>query len=233
MLGAIIGDIVGSRWEFNPTNDYNFEWMSNENGFTDDTICTVAVADAILHNSEDFGKYIHEWCRKYPNPMGSYGGRFALWVRSDNPQPYNSLGNGSSMRVSPVAWAANDLEFKYLLDVAEKSAACSHNHPEGIKGAQTVALAIQYGIELPCYHPNFTQLDITSISEKKMLSIGLMKLVRELYLLHCGLLVKAHRLRMLCGKQLVLGLMLIPSELLSVVLQKQSGGFPTRCNFKQ
>ena len=121
MLGAIIGDIVGSRWEFNSTNDYNFEWLSDENGFTDDTICTVAVADAILHNSEDFGKYIHEWCRKYPHPMGGYGGRFAQWVRSDNPQPYNSWGNGSAMRVSPVAWAAIDLEFKYLLDVAEKS----------------------------------------------------------------------------------------------------------------
>ena len=165
MLGAIIGDIVGSRWEFNSTNDYNFKWMSDENGFTDDTICTVAVADAILHNSEDFGKYIHEWCNRYPNPMGSYGGRFAQWVRSDHLQPYNSFGNGSAMRVSPVAWAANDLEFKYLMDLAEKSAACSHNHPEGIKGAQTVALAIQYGIELPCYHPNFTQEHVKELVE--------------------------------------------------------------------
>jgi len=165
MLGAIIGDIVGSRWEFNPTNDYNFEWLSDENGFTDDTICTVAVADAILHNSEDFGKFIHEWCRKYPHPMGGYGGRFAQWVRSDNPQPYGSYGNGAAMRVSPVAWAANDLEFKYLMDMVEKSAACSHNHPEGIKGAQTVALAIQYGIELPCYHPNFTQEHVKELVE--------------------------------------------------------------------
>ena len=165
MLGAIIGDIVGSRWEFNPTNDYNFEWLSDENGFTDDTICTVAVADAILHNSENFGKYIHEWCNRYPNPMGTYGGRFAQWVHSDHPQPYNSFGNGSAMRVSPVAWAANDLEFKYLMDKAEKSAACSHNHPEGIKGAQTVALAIQYGIELPCYHPNFTQEHVKELVE--------------------------------------------------------------------
>lgn len=156
MLGAIIGDIVGSRWEFNPTNDYNFEWQSLENGFTDDTICTVAVADALLKGS-DFGESIHEWCNRYPNPMGGYGGRFAQWVRRNNPQPYNSFGNGSAMRVSPVAWAANELEFKYLMDMAEKSAACSHSHPEGIKGAQAVALAIQYGIELPCYHPNFTQ----------------------------------------------------------------------------
>ena len=89
MLGAIIGDIAGSRFEFNPTNDYNFELFTLECGFTDDTICTVAVADAILrHEDSNFGKIIHEWCRRYPNPMGSYGGRFAQWVRSDNPNPY-------------------------------------------------------------------------------------------------------------------------------------------------
>ena len=102
MIGAIIGDIVGSRWEFNPTNDYNFEWLSDQNGFTDDTICTVAVADALLHG-RDFGESIHDWCNRYPHPMGGYGGRFAQWVRSDNPIPYNSFGNGSAMRVSPVA----------------------------------------------------------------------------------------------------------------------------------
>ena len=99
MLGAIIGDIVGSRWEFNPTNDYNFELFSDKNGFTDDTICTIAVADAILHHSQDYGKYIHEWSRKYPCPMGGYGGRFAQWVRSDKPEPYGSYGNGAAMRV--------------------------------------------------------------------------------------------------------------------------------------
>ena len=103
MLGAIIGDIVGSRWEFNPTNDYNFRWLSNENSFTDDTICTVAVADALLKR-QDFGESIHEWCNRYPCPMGGYGGRFAQWVRSDNPLPYNSFGNGAAMRVSPIAW---------------------------------------------------------------------------------------------------------------------------------
>ena len=102
MLGAIIGDIVGSRWEFNPTNDYNFEWLSDQNDFTDDTICTVAVADALLKD-RDFGESIHDWCNRYPHPMGGYGGRFAQWVHSDNPQPYNSFGNGAAMRVSPVA----------------------------------------------------------------------------------------------------------------------------------
>ena len=80
MLGAIIGDIVGSRWEFNSTNDYNFEWLSDQNGFTDDTICTVAVADALIHG-RDFGESIHDWCNRYPHPMGGYGGRFAQWVR--------------------------------------------------------------------------------------------------------------------------------------------------------
>ena len=159
MIGAIIGDIVGSRWEFNSTNNYNFEWLSDNNDFTDDTICTIAVADALL-KGRDFGESIHEWCNRYPHPMGGYGGRFTQWVQSDNPLPYNSFGNGAAMRVSPVAWAANDLEFKYLLPMAEKSAACTHNHPEGIKGAQVVAIAIEYGIELPCHHPNFTHKDV-------------------------------------------------------------------------
>lgn len=139
MLGAIIGDIVGSRWEFNPTNDYNFEWLSKENGFTDDTICTVAVADALLR-ARDFGESIHDWCNRYPHPKGSYGGRFAQWVHSDNPQPYGSFGNGSAMRVSPVAHWYNTIE--EVLDAAAATAAPSHNHEEGIKGAQTVAMAI-------------------------------------------------------------------------------------------
>ena len=165
MLGAIIGDIAGSRFEFDPTNDYDFEIFAPDSDFTDDTICTVAVMDAFLRG-RDFGESIHEWCRRYPHPTGGYGGRFAQWVRSDNPQPYNSFGNGAAMRVSPVAWASHDLEFKNLLELAEKTAACSHNHPEGIKGAQTVALAIQYGIELPCYHPNFTQEHVKELVER-------------------------------------------------------------------
>ena len=139
MLGAIIGDIVGSRWEFSPTNNYDFEWLSEENGFTDDTICTVAVADALLHG-RDFGESIHDWCRRYPHPKGGYGGRFAQWVHSDDPQPYNSFGNGSAMRVSPVAHWYDTLD--EVLDAAAGTALPSHNHDEGIKGAQTVALAI-------------------------------------------------------------------------------------------
>ena len=152
MLGAIIGDIVGSRWEFAPTNDYDFEWLSEDNGFTDDTICTVAVADALL-KERDFGVSIHDWCNRFPHPMGGYGGRFAQWVQSENPQPYNSFGNGAAMRVSPVAcW------YKYIdevLDAAACTALPSHNHDEGIKGAQTVALAIfralQFGAKAPLH----------------------------------------------------------------------------------
>lgn len=146
MLGAIIGDIVGSRWEFNPTNDYYFELFSDKNGFTEDTICTFAVADAILHDSNDYGKYINEWCRDYPNPKGAYGGCFSGWVHSDNPQPYGSYGNGSAMRVSPVAWAFHRRD--NVLAAAKQTAECTHNHPEDIKGAQTVALAIYRALQL-------------------------------------------------------------------------------------
>lgn len=139
MLGAIIGDIVGSRFEFNPTNDYNFELFTKDCGFTDDTICTIAVADAVLHG-KDYSQTIHEWCRRYPNPMGSYGGRFKKWVMSDDPKPYNSFGNGSAMRVSPIAWFYEDnIE---VIETAEQTALCTHNHPEGIRGAEVVAITI-------------------------------------------------------------------------------------------
>ena len=139
MLGAIIGDIVGSKYEFNNTFDYNFKMFGDGCDFTDDTICTVAIADAIL-NKRSYAESLHDWCRRYPSPKGSYGGRFAAWVHSDNPQPYNSFGNGSAMRVSPVAWLFDDLS--QVLEEAEKTALPTHNHPEGIKGAQAVAHAI-------------------------------------------------------------------------------------------
>ena len=140
MLGAIIGDIVGSRFEFNPINDYNFELFTNACGFTDDTICTIAVADAIL-KGVDYGVSIHKWCRKYPHPMGGYGGRFRQWVLSDNPQPYGSFGNGSAMRVSPIGWwyeHPDDLHHE-----AVKSASCTHNHQAGIDGAVAVVAAVR------------------------------------------------------------------------------------------
>ncbi len=139
MLGAIIGDIIGSPFEFNNTSDYNFPLFAQGCDFTDDTICTIAIADAIL-TGDSYEECLHRWCRKYPHPKGSYGGSFAGWVHSDNPQPYGSYGNGSAMRVSPVAWLFND-ESK-ILEEAAKTASVTHNHPEGIKGAQAVAHAI-------------------------------------------------------------------------------------------
>lgn len=141
MLGAIIGDIAGSKYEFNNTFDYDFEMFGGGCDFTDDTICTVAIADAIL-NGRNYQESLLDWCRRYPSPKGAYGGRFAAWIRSLNPQPYNSFGNGSAMRVSPVAWLFDDLS--QVLEEAEKTALPTHNHPEGIKGAKAVAHAIWY-----------------------------------------------------------------------------------------
>ena len=141
MLGAMIGDIVGSKYEFNNTFDYDFEMFGGGCDFTDDTICTVAIADAIL-NGRSYQESLLDWCRRYPSPKGAYGGRFTAWIRSLNPQPYNSFGNGSAMRISPVAWLFDDLS--QVLEEAEKTALPTHNHPEGIKGAKAVAHAIWY-----------------------------------------------------------------------------------------
>lgn len=136
MLGAIIGDIVGSRFEFDNTNSIDFELFTDDSMYTDDTICTVAIADAIL-NGKSYRDSLLEWCRKYPNPKGAYGGSFVRWIHSEDPQPYSSYGNGSAMRVSPIGWAFES--YQEVLKQAELSAAVSHNHPEGIKGAQCVA----------------------------------------------------------------------------------------------
>ena len=139
MLGDMIGDLAGSKYEFNNTFDYDFEMFGEGCDFTDDTICTVAIADAIL-NGRSYQESLLDWCRRYPSPKGAYGGRFAGWIRSLDPQPYNSFGNGSAMRVSPVSWLFDDLS--QVLEEAEKTALPTHNHPEGIKGAKAVAHAI-------------------------------------------------------------------------------------------
>ena len=146
MLGAIIGDIAGSKYEFNNTFDYDFEMFGEGCDFTDDTICTVAIADAIL-NGRSYQESLLDWCRRYPSPKGAYGGRFAGWIRSLDPQPYNSFGNGSAMRVSPCAWVM-DCGFCARTgmwpnrDLVRLSARVTHNHPEGIKGALAVCDAI-------------------------------------------------------------------------------------------
>lgn len=138
MLGAIIGDIVGSRFEFNNTNRTDFELFTDECAFTDDTICTVAIADALLRGCS-FKKSLLDWCRRYPNPKGAYGGSFGRWVHSLHPEPYNSFGNGSAMRVSPCGYLPG---LHNVVKYARESAECTHNHPEGIKGAECVAECI-------------------------------------------------------------------------------------------
>ena len=139
MLGAIIGDIVGSPYEFANTSNPRFPLFSKRSSFTDDTVCTIAVADALV-SGEDFGSALQRWGRKYPNPMGGYGGSFNAWLHAINPMPYNSWGNGAAMRVSPVGWAFNSEA--ETLRAALASAAPTHNHVEGLIGASVVARAI-------------------------------------------------------------------------------------------
>lgn len=137
MKGAIIGDIVGSRFEFDNLKSEKFELFGKGVDFTDDTICTIAIADAIL-SGNSYEQSIRKWCKRYPNPMGGYGGSFRAWLQSDKPKPYNSYGNGSAMRVSPVGFL---LDSK-IEEEAKKSAECTHNHKEGIKGAIVIAKSI-------------------------------------------------------------------------------------------
>lgn len=134
MLGAISGDIIGSVHEFNPHKDKDFPLFTRESFFTDDTILTVATADLLLNGGDYAEKY-----RKYPKtyPRLSYGENFRQWVNSPQKGPYNSFGNGSAMRVSPVGWKFHTID-ETLME-AERSAKVTHNHPEGIKGALATA----------------------------------------------------------------------------------------------
>ncbi len=134
MFGAITGDIIGSVWEFNPTKKIDFPLFAPGSSYTDDTVLTVAVADVLL-NKGDFAQSFRKYARRYPR--AGYGGMFRKWAGSDSMGPYNSFGNGSAMRVSPVAWAFDSLED--VLKAAKMSAEVTHNHPEGIKGAQATA----------------------------------------------------------------------------------------------
>ncbi len=134
MRGAIIGDIVGSRFERGNWKGKSFTLFTHDSRYTDDTVMTIAVADWLV-NERDLVDALRYWGRKYP--LAGYGGNFKLWLSGIKQGPYGSWGNGSAMRVSPVGWAARTLE--ECLDLAEKSAAVTHDHPEGIKGAQAIA----------------------------------------------------------------------------------------------
>ena len=142
MLGAIVGDIIGSAYEFNNTKRKEFHLFTPKSKFTDDTVMTLAVSrwlcDDKEHRKETLVRYMQEFGRRYPT--AGYGGSFMRWLYNPEPQPYNSYGNGSAMRVSPVAFYAHSLQ--EALGLAKISAEVTHNHPEGIKGAQAIASSI-------------------------------------------------------------------------------------------
>ena len=147
MIGAIFGDIAGSVFEFRNCRTKDFELMGKGCSFTDDSVMTVAVAEALLGHTREEGTEafkerlidsMHKWGHAYP--YAGYGGRFFHWLGGKSRQPYGSFGNGSAMRVSPVGWYAESLE--EALVYARASAEVTHNHPEGVKGAEVTAGAV-------------------------------------------------------------------------------------------
>ena len=149
MYGAILGDIIGSRFEFDRgpwTKD--FELFTDEDLWTDDSVMTIAIMEALMNAGKDAPveiikeeciKSMQKWGREYPN--AGYGNRFIFWVHAKNPEAYNSWGNGSAMRVSGAGWVYDSLE--RTREVAKATAEVTHNHPEGIKGAECTA-AVMY-----------------------------------------------------------------------------------------
>jgi ADP-ribosyl-[dinitrogen reductase] hydrolase len=137
MLGAIIGDIIGSVYEKSGMKKTDFPLFDRDCRFTDDTVMTLAIADALMHKRM-FRTNIRTFGLNYPNR--GYGGMFREWLQTENAKPYHSFGNGSAMRVSPVGFACKEME--EVLDMARKTAEPTHNHPEGVKGAQAVAAGI-------------------------------------------------------------------------------------------
>ena len=145
MLGAIIGDIIGSRFEWNNIKTKEFEFFSDSCFFTDDSVLTIAVAKALIDSNKEPEKLrslIADTLQKIgrPYPLCGYGGMFRTWMYSDNPESYGSYGNGAAMRVSPCAYAADSLE--EALELSKIVTEITHNHYEGIKGAEATTAAI-------------------------------------------------------------------------------------------
>jgi ADP-ribosylglycohydrolase len=138
MIGSLIGDIAGSTYEFLENKDSTVELFPPGSSFTDDTVMSVATAHAILSGVSYRDAYL-DFGTRYPDPMGAYGMRFAQWLRSGG-EPYGSWGNGSAMRAGAIGWGFPSLE--RISEEAKASASVSHNHPEGIKGAQAIATAV-------------------------------------------------------------------------------------------
>ena len=149
MLGAIIGDVVGSRFEFNNIKTKDFELITEESCFTDDTVLTIAVMDWCCHcdnlSDREAARFLQKWARKYPN--AGYGGRFYFWKDEEDPKPYNSCGNGSAMRISPVGWMDEYSDMKMACDIITR---VTHNHPEGMKGALVTSTMIYKALHGAC-----------------------------------------------------------------------------------
>jgi ADP-ribosyl-[dinitrogen reductase] hydrolase len=137
IIGAISGDTIGSVFEWHNVKSLDFNLFCPKSRFTDDSVLTLATMHALI-NDGDYAKAYHAFGRKFPN--AGYGRSFRQWISSDNPKPYNSWGNGSAMRVSPVGWFYDSIDDTLL--AAKKSAEVTHNHHEGIKGAQATAAAV-------------------------------------------------------------------------------------------
>ena len=138
MWGAIIGDIVGSVYEWNRIKTKDFEFFSPRCHYTDDSVCTAAVADILLHDLP-VAKTLQTWCRRHPGR--GYGGWFRRWIRRDSPEPYNSFGNGAAMRVSPAAFLNRD-DLSAALAASDRVTAVTHDHPEGMKRARATVHTI-------------------------------------------------------------------------------------------
>lgn len=146
MLGAIIGDIVGSIYEGNPIKTKRFPFFGDYCRFTDDSVCTVAVADILLYNLPP-AETMQQWCCRYP--YAGYGGNFGMWIYADPPEPYGSYGNGAAMRVSPVAFLNRD-NLDAALSASDRVTEITHNHPEGMKGARATTHAIWHAFQGEC-----------------------------------------------------------------------------------
>ena len=146
MLGAILGDMIGAPYEFDRGNkSKDFPLFGKDTAFTDDTVMTIAVAQALMNatnNDEDIKDNViwdmRKWGKRYPD--AGYGGRFRVWLTAEDPQPYNSYGNGSAMRVAAAGWLGKDIG--HTVHLARLTAEVTHNHPEGIKGAEATAACI-------------------------------------------------------------------------------------------
>ncbi len=144
MIGALIGDIVGSVYEFDNIKTKDFPLLSKRSRFTDDSVMTLAVAEVLQDGKtgdpDEIVRIFRKWGRAFPN--AGYGSSFVRWIFSENPQPYNSCGNGAAMRVSPVGWYADSEQ--QVRDYARAVTAVTHDHPEGLKGAEVTAMCVYF-----------------------------------------------------------------------------------------